>query len=115
MFFRKKEKSQPLTKEAAEYKRGYQDGYYHGLNQTHSNITAFNNNIDYIKGYEYGYQVGRKEFQNKQININNSNFQTKPNLQNEHSSIDKISGQKNIQNLSNENPNVFRNHFKNKF
>ena len=41
MFFRKKKEKTVQTEEASEYKRGYNDGYSHGLSKTESNISAF--------------------------------------------------------------------------
>ena len=34
MFFRKKKEKTVQTEEASEYKRGYNDGYSHGLSKT---------------------------------------------------------------------------------
>ena len=48
MFFWKKKDHHQTTEEASEYKRGYNDVYSHGFSKTESNITNFNNNINYI-------------------------------------------------------------------
>lgn len=113
MFFKKKSQEKKSTPEANEYKRGYQDGYYHGLEQTDSNIMAFNNNVHYIKGYQYGYQVGSKERRFKQ-SVTEKSTPSSNNSDIPPNSMDRINAQKNAQQLSSENKNMFQNFYQNK-
>ena len=107
MFFRKK-KEETLTKEALEYKRGYNDGYQAGLEKTESNVRNFNNNMDYVKGYEYGYRVGIQQARMNQMKISNNSQNDVP-LPNQNLNTQNSSEQ----NLYN-NQNMF-NKFNNRF
>lgn len=110
MFFRKKKEKTVQTEEASEYKRGYNDGYSHGLSKTESNISAFSNNINYIRGYEYGYRVGTQEakfneMQTKRLNKCENHF----NMPSQNNIKEKVNAQKELNN------NMFNNFSKNKF
>ena len=109
MFFRKKKEKAVQTEEASEYKRGYNDGYSHGLSKTESNISAFSNNVNYIRGYEYGYRVGTQEakfneMQTKKLNKCENHF----NMPSQNNINEKVNAQKEVNN------NMFNNFSKNK-
>ena len=109
MFFRKK-KEETLTPEAAEYKRGYNDGYQAGLEKIENNVRNFSNNMDYVRGYEYGYRVGVQQARMNQMKMNNStNSQDNISLPNQ-SLNNQNSPEQNLYN----NQNMF-NGFNNKF
>lgn len=110
MFFRKKKEKAVQTEEASEYKRGYNDGYSHGLSRTESNISAFSNNVNYIRGYEYGYRVGTQEskfneMKTKKLNKCENHF----NMPSQNNINEKVNAQKELNN------NMFNNFSKNKF
>lgn len=111
MFFNRKRKEKQ-TSDASEYKRGYNDGYYHAISKTESNISSFNNNINYIRGYEYGYRVGTqeikmKEFQNSKMKKENNTILN--------SLTHQVSNQNDNQQNSFQNPNMFSNFYNKKF
>ena len=109
MFFRKKEETN-LTPEAAEYKRGYSDGYQAGLEKIDSNVRNFSNNMDYVKGYEYGYRVGSQEARMNEMKMNNS--ATSSSFPNQNQEVNnQVNPQQNLIN----NQNMFNGFNRNKF